>query len=156
MSVTVARLVQTVLRHALHLPWNVSSVSVEHCRALWCRPYTLRPPVYIVHGLLIASAANKIWRTLIRSCRPAACNKLPEDMLTEVDTTKFRKQLKTHFFSRTYNVLRFQDLVLMFYLTAVMRLCSICNRRTSNPLMMMMMMMILPRETAMLARSWGS
>jgi len=27
---------QTVLHHALHLPWDVSSVFVEHCRVHWC------------------------------------------------------------------------------------------------------------------------
>jgi len=35
---------------------------------------------------------------------PAAWNSLPEDMRAETDIAKFRKQLKTHFFSRAFNV----------------------------------------------------
>ena len=35
---------------------------------------------------------------------PAAWNDLPEDMRAVADTAKFRKQLKTYFFTRAFNV----------------------------------------------------
>jgi len=52
------------------------SISVKHCRAHWCRSYMLRPSVYIVHGLLTATAANKVWRTFVLS-RQSHCMEQP-------------------------------------------------------------------------------
>ena len=93
------RPLQTVLRHSLHFPRDVPSVSVDHCPARWCRPYTLQPSVYIVHGLLTANCEQSLAN--VRSVTPApphgtTCLK-SEDMRAKADAAKFRTQLKTHF-----------------------------------------------------------
>jgi len=68
----------------------------------------------------------------------------PEDLRNMADPAKFKKQLKTYFFTSTFNaqcLLNFP--FLMFCQTHVMQLCLSCNRYTINSQTMIMTMMMI-------------
>ena len=56
---------QTVLHYALCFTRDVSSVSDQHRRARWCRPYTFWSPFNIVERLHAAAAAHTVRGTFV-------------------------------------------------------------------------------------------
>ena len=60
----------------IRFPRDVSSVSVKHCWARRCKPYTSQTTFHLDDGLLTATAVHKVRRTFIQP-RPSLCVERP-------------------------------------------------------------------------------
>ena len=94
---TLARPVQTVLRYALRLPQDVSSVSVEHCWAVGAVHTRPRLRSTSTTDFSLPRLRTKFGERSFSHAGPSAWNDLPEDLRAVADSAKFRQQLKTYF-----------------------------------------------------------
>jgi len=59
---------------------------------------------HLIDGLLSTTAAHEVRRAALSHAGPATWNALPDHIRTVADPVKFRKLLKSHYFSQAFNI----------------------------------------------------
>ena len=93
-------------RSPTYLTQTVQSVSASRPRCRLCSSSVSAMDYSLPRGCARSSASVRS-RTLVlrRSGRTSTWNALPDNIRTVADPAKFRKLLKSHYFSATFNIL---------------------------------------------------
>jgi len=101
-SILLAGPVQAVLYHALDLSWQLTGIPDEYRSFCRCQTIPFRSALSTDYAL--PRLRTKFGELVFSHAGPSAWNSLPEDIRATADSVVFRRQLKTYYFSLTFNV----------------------------------------------------